>query len=123
MKSALVCTLLACSAFAGGLEQGVVRVWQKGQKERRPVKAERQPDGAWRYRVKTRDIPRFCTNIDILRNGLRLRRRHRSRRQSAHLQRRGGHRLLRVAVGTAQRHDGDHQIALHFLRQTAGVTP
>ena len=66
MKSVLVCTLLACSAFAGGLEQGIVRVWQKGQKERRPVKAERQPDGAWRYRVKTCDIPRFCTNIDIL---------------------------------------------------------
>ena len=59
--------MLAGSAFAGGLEQGFVRIWwEGGRKERRTVKAERQPDGAWRYRVMTRDIPRDCRWIDVV---------------------------------------------------------
>ena len=52
---------------AGGLEQGFVRIWSgKDAKERIPVKAERMPDGAYRYRVKTCDIPRTAKNIDVV---------------------------------------------------------
>ena len=62
----LACSMLAYGGFAGGLEHGFVRVWSGTQKERRIVKAERQGDGALRYRVKTCDMPRNCTAIDIV---------------------------------------------------------
>ena len=64
----IVFSLLASAAAqAGGLEQGFVRIWRDpANKVRIPVKAERMPDGAYRYRVKTCDIPRKATSIDVV---------------------------------------------------------
>lgn len=63
----VIAAAAASSAFAGGLDRGFVRVWRvDGQKERIPARAERCADGAWRYRVRTCDIPRDCRWIDVV---------------------------------------------------------
>ena len=66
--SLLVLSLLAATvSFAGGLEQGFFRIWKEnGEKHRIPVRAERQSDGAYRYRLPTKDIPRKATWIDVV---------------------------------------------------------
>lgn len=61
---------LACAAAAradAGLERGFVRIWKEnGEKIRIPQAAERMPDGAWRYRLATKDIPRKAKWVDVV---------------------------------------------------------
>ena len=63
-----VLALLATAmSYAGGLEKGFFRVWKEGgEKYRIPVTAERMSDGAYRYRLPTKDIPRKATWIDVV---------------------------------------------------------
>ena len=60
--------LFAASALADtGLEKGFIRIWREnGQKVRIPVTAERMSDGAYRYRLATKDIPRTAEFVDVV---------------------------------------------------------
>lgn len=65
------CALAACALLGlhaeTGLEKGFIRIWhQNGNKTRIAAEAERQPDGAYRYRLATKDIPRKATWIDVV---------------------------------------------------------
>jgi len=61
-----------CSADEGlseqsALENGFFRIWKEnGEKIRLPATAERQSDGAYRFRLPTKLIPRKATMIDVV---------------------------------------------------------
>ena len=70
MKRMLMLFALAATASAladTGLEKGFIRIWREnGQKVRIPVTAERMSDGAYRYRLATKDIPRTAEFVDVV---------------------------------------------------------
>ncbi len=67
----IVATLSVVTSAAGtGFGQAEVHIGYRGRKEEvRAVACQRQPDGAWRLHLPTRDIPRDAWYVDVFTDG------------------------------------------------------
>ena len=70
----ILAVLSAATAFAEtGFETAKVHIGYRGRKEEvRTVACQRQPDGAWRFHMPTRDIPRDAWYVDVFTDGATL---------------------------------------------------
>ena len=71
MTRAILGVIVASTAFAEtGFEAAEVHIGYHGRKEEvRTVACRRQPDGAWRFHMPTRDIPRDAWYVDVFADG------------------------------------------------------
>ena len=67
MTYAFLLLTITCTAFAEtGFETAEVHIGYHGRKEEvRTVACQRQSDGAWRFHMPTRDIPRDAWYVDV----------------------------------------------------------
>ena len=70
-RLATVVLLVVGTAFAGtGFETAEVHIGYRGRKEEvRTVACQKQADGAWRFHMPTRDIPRDAWYVDVFADG------------------------------------------------------